>query len=210
MTPRPPEAPRGGSTAKLSPSKPSAPKGSPAKPAPGKAPASGPPSLGRRALIIKWGLLSVVTGIAVALCMWTTYLAEQRLVLGEVDKILPFLWLQRSANSGVAFGLLGGKLAVILAANAVAILVVLFYVFMERRAVLAGIAGGMVIGGSLGNIVQRFTGDGHVTDFLKFPYWPNFNVPDVFIVLGIVCVFLGLLVEGVRVYRAGNKTSTAR
>ena len=76
----------------------------------------------------------MVTAICAALALWTTYLAEQRLVLGEIDKILPFLSLQRSANSGVAFGLLGGKLPVILAANAVAIIVVLVYVYMERRA----------------------------------------------------------------------------
>jgi signal peptidase II len=161
----------------------------------------------RRRLITKWSVLAAVTGICVGLCLWTTYLAEQHLVIGEVNKILPFLWLQRTANSGVAFGLLGGKLAVILAANAVAIIVVLVYVHMDKRALLPGIAGGMVVGGSLGNVVQRFTGDGHVTDFLKFPYWPNFNLPDVFIVLGIVVVFLGLLVEAVRVFRAGAKTA---
>ncbi len=164
----------------------------------------------RRRLIVKWSLLAVVVGICVGLGLWTTYLAEHRLVVGEVHKILPFFWLQRSANSGVAFGLLGGRLAVILSANAVAIAVVLVYVFMERRAVLAGIAGGMVIGGSLGNIIQRLTGDGHVTDFLKFPYWPNFNLPDVFIVLGIVVVFLGLLIEAVRVFRNGKRSSGSR
>lgn len=162
----------------------------------------------RRHLLIKWSLMVVVTGICAGLCVWTTYLAEQRLVLGEIDKILPFLWLQRTANSGVAFGLLGGKLPVILAANAVAIIVVLVYVYKDKRAVLAGIAGGMVVGGSLGNVVQRLTGDGHVTDFLKFPYWPNFNLPDVFIVLGIVVVFLGLLVEAIHVFRAGSKTAS--
>jgi signal peptidase II len=152
----------------------------------------------------------VIAGICVALGLWTTYLAEQRLVIGEVHKILPFLSLQRSANSGVAFGLLGGRLPVILAANAVAIIVVLVYVHMDRRAVLAGIAGGLVVGGSLGNVIQRLTGDGHVTDFIKFPYWPNFNLPDVFIVLGIVVVFLGLLVEAVLVLRAGRKTPASR
>jgi signal peptidase II len=160
----------------------------------------------RRRLIVKWSVLAVVTGICVGLCLWTTYLADKHLVIGEVNKVLPFLWLQRTANSGVAFGLLGGKLGVILAANAVAITVVLVYVYMDKRALLPAIAGGMVVGGSLGNIVQRLTGDGHVTDFLKFPYWPNFNVPDVFIVLGIVVVFLGLLVEAIHVFRAGNKT----
>ncbi len=87
----------------------------------------------RRRVIIKWSVLAVVTGICVGLCLWTTYLAEQHLVIGEVNKILPFLWLERTANSGVAFGLLGGRLAVILAANAVAILVVLVYVYMDKR-----------------------------------------------------------------------------
>jgi lipoprotein signal peptidase len=88
--------------------------------------------------------------------------------------------------------------------------VVLVYVHMERRPVLAGIAGGLIVGGSLGNIIQRLTGDGHVTDFIKFPYWPNFNLPDVFIVLGIAIVFVGLIVEAIRVLRAGNKAPASR
>jgi signal peptidase II len=162
----------------------------------------------RHPLIVKWSVVALITAICAGLSLWTTYLADKHLVLGEIDKILPFLWLQRTANSGVAFGLLGGKLPVILAANAVAIIVVLVYVHMDKRAILPAIAGGMVVGGSLGTVVQRLTGDGHVTDFLKFPYWPNFNLPDVFIVLGIVVVFLGLLVEAVHVFRAGDKTAT--
>jgi signal peptidase II len=164
----------------------------------------------RRRAILKWSLLVVVTAICTALALWTTYLVEQRLVLGEVRHVLPFLSLQRSANSGVAFGLLGGQLPVIFAANGIAILVVLVYVYLERRPVLAAIAGGLIIGGSLGNIIQRITGDHHVTDFLKFPYWPNYNLSDVFIVLGIVVVFLGLIVEAIRVLRAGNKTTAPR
>jgi signal peptidase II len=165
---------------------------------------------GRHRLVVKWSLFVAVAGICVFLGLWTTHLAEQRLVIGELHKVLPFLSLQRSANSGVAFGLLGGRLPIILAANAIAVIVVLVYVFMERRAVLAGIAGGVIVGGSLGNVVQRLTGDGHVTDFIKFPYWPNFNMPDVFIVLGIVAVFLGLIIEAVLVVRAGRKTPASR
>lgn len=181
----------------------------PAKPvAPAKAPATS--GSNRQRVVLKWSLLVVVAAICTALALWTTYLVEQRLALGEVRQILPFLSLQRSANSGVAFGLLGGRMAVILAANAIAILVVLIYVHIERRPVLAGIAGGLIIGGSLGNIVQRLSGDGHVTDFLKFPYWPNYNLPDVFIVVGIAIVFLGLIVEAIRVLRVGHKAPTSR
>jgi len=163
----------------------------------------------RRRTVLKWSLFVVAAAVALAVDLVTKHLAEVRLVLGETDKVLPFLYLERTANSGVAFGLLGGKTALIVVANVVALAVVGAYVFVERRAVLAGIAGGMVVGGSLGNLVQRLTGDGHVTDFLKFPHWPNFNMADVFIDVGIAVVVLGLLVEAVRAWRAGRRTPTS-
>lgn len=158
-----------------------------------------------RRFAVKWSLLGVVAGIAIAIDLWTKHLAEERLVLGELDKILPFFYLQRTANDGVAFGLLGGNRTLIVVANVVAIIVVLAYVAMERRLLLGGIAGGMVIGGSIGNMVQRFGGDGLVTDFMKFPHWPNFNMADVFIDVGIAIIVLGLLVEAVRAWRAGRR-----
>lgn len=159
-----------------------------------------------RRFVLKWSLLVVVLGIAVAIDLWTKHLAEQRLVMGELREVLPFLYLQRTANDGVAFGLLGGSTTLIVIANIVAMLIVAFYVAVERRPLLGGIAGGMVMGGSLGNLVQRLTGDGHVTDFLKFPHWPNFNMADVFIDVGIAAIVLGLLVEAVRAWKAGRRT----
>ncbi|OFW61029.1 MAG: signal peptidase II [Actinobacteria bacterium RBG_16_64_13] len=159
--------------------------------------------------MLKWSLLVVVIGITLAIDLVTKHLAEQRLVLGETDKILPFFYLQRTANDGVAFGLLGGNTTIIIIANVVALLVVGAYVAFERRVLLAAIAGGAVVGGSLGNMVQRLSGDGHVTDFLKFPHWPNFNMADVFIDAGIACIFLGLVLEAVRTWRSGHQAPTA-
>jgi signal peptidase II len=163
------------------------------------------PLSSRGRTILKWSLLVAFAGVALAIDLVTKYVAEQHLVLGVTDKILPFFYLERTANDGVAFGLLGGKSAVIAVANILALLIVLLYVFFERRPVLAGIAGGIIIGASLGNMVQRITGDGHVTDFMKFPYWPNFNMADVFLLLGIGIIFLGLVVEAVRAWKAGRQ-----
>lgn len=168
------------------------------------------PAPSRRRTIVKWSLFVVVAAAALCLDLWTKHLAEQNLVLGETNKILPFFYLERTANDGVAFGLLGGKSALIVIANFVALLVVATYVFVERRPILAGIAGGMVVGGSVGNLVQRLAGDGHVTDFLMFPHWPNFNLADVFIDGGIAVIVLGLIVEAVRLWRAGRQTPAAR
>jgi signal peptidase II len=164
----------------------------------------------RRRIVIKWSLFVVVAAIALGVDLLTKHFAEQNLVLGERTEFWPFLFLQRTANDGVAFGLLGGRSALIVIANVVALLVVGVYVFVERRPLLAGIAGGMVVGGSIGNLVQRLAGDGHVTDFLKFPHWPNFNLADVFIDAGIAVIVLGLVVEAVRVWRAERQTPAAR
>jgi signal peptidase II len=163
----------------------------------------------RRRTILKWSLLVVVVLVALAVDLLTKRLAEQNLVLGETTDILPFFSLQRTVNTGVAFGLLRGGGPLIIVANVIALLVVCFYVLLERRPILAGIAGGLIIGGSLGNLVQRLSGDGKVTDFMKLPYWPNFNMADVFLVVGIVMVFLGLVVETIRVYKAGRAETPA-
>jgi signal peptidase II len=146
---------------------------------------------------LKWVILFVTIVIAITLDLVTKYYVERHLAIGEVNHVLPFLDLQRTSNQGVAFGLLGGRLALILPANLVALAVVFVYVLIERRPWLAGIAGGIIMGGSLGNLVQRLA-YGRVTDFLKFPHWPNYNMADFFILVGISAVFIGVLVEGLR------------
>jgi signal peptidase II len=144
-------------------------------------------------------------GVALAVDLVTKHLAEARLPEGELREVLPFLYLQRTANDGVAFGLLGGSTTLIIVANVIALLVVTAYVFFERRPILAGIAGGAIVGGSLGNMIQRLVGDGHVTDFLKFPHWPNFNAADVFIDAGLAAVVIGFIVEAARLWRARKR-----
>jgi signal peptidase II len=153
--------------------------------------------------------LVVCLAVSLTIDLLTKRWAEQNLVMGETNKVLPFLYLQRTANNGVAFGLLGGSTALIVVANVVAMLVVCLYAFVEKHAVLAGIAGGVVLGGSLGNMVQRLTADGHVTDFLKFPHWPNFNAADIFIDGGIAVIFLGLVIQAVVAWRSQRDRSAA-
>ena len=48
---------------------------------------------------------------------------------------------------------------------------------------------------------------GHVTDFLKFPHWPNFNAADVFIDAGLAAVVIGVVVEAVKAWRDKKRRS---
>ncbi|MCL5736694.1 MAG: signal peptidase II [Actinobacteria bacterium] len=158
---------------------------------------------------MKWAALVITIAFAMVVDLVTKNLAENHLVVGEVHKVFSFFSLERTTNSGVAFGLLGGRGAFIIVANVIALIIVLLYVVMERRPLLAGVAGGLIIGGTFGNLVQRLSGDGRVTDFLKLPWWPNFNMADVFLVVGICAIVIGLVLEAIRIWKIGRSKTAA-
>lgn len=56
------------------------------------------------------------------------------------------------------------------------------------------VALGLVIGGSLSNLIDRVR-LGHVTDFLDLSYWPAFNLADTFIVVGVAALLLALVLS---------------
>ena len=59
----------------------------------------------------------------------------------------------------------------------------------------------VIVGGALGNLVDRVR-EGVVTDFIKLPGWPAFNLADTAITLGVLTLFL-------LVGRGGAATRTA-
>lgn len=93
------------------------------------------------------------------------------------------LGLERSANPGIAFGL---RLPA--GVQEAAILVALCCVaWLALRAKTAAARGGygLIVGGALGNIVDRL-GDGAVTDFFQAGSFPLFNVADACITTGVL------------------------
>ncbi len=54
---------------------------------------------------------------------------------------------------------------------------------------------GMLVGGALGNLIDRIA-NGSVTDFIKLPHWPAFNVADMSITFGVIV--LVFVLEGRR------------
>jgi signal peptidase II len=68
------------------------------------------------------------------------------------------------------------------------VIVVVAAVWGWRTPELAGPVG-LVIGGGLGNLVDRVR-HGKVVDFLDLSFWPTFNVADSAIVVGVVLLLL--------------------
>jgi signal peptidase II len=93
--------------------------------------------------------------------------------------------LVRSENSGVAFSVFsgGGPLVVIVAVLALAALVVFFLTHLHRR--LVWLPTGLLLGGAAGNLIDRVR-EGAVTDWIKLPHWPAFNLADACITVGVL------------------------
>ena len=102
----------------------------------------------------------------------------------EIELVLG-IKLINARNTGVAFSLFsgGGPIVVIIAVVALAALLGFFVTHLHRR--LVWLPTGLLLGGAAGNLIDRIRA-GAVTDFIKIPHWPAFNVADICITLGVI------------------------
>jgi signal peptidase II len=127
----------------------------------------------------------LVLVIVVVLDQVTKALVRDGIAIGEEDSILPAVTLVHVRNSGVAFGAFSGGGLIVVALVAAALTALLFYFFTHLDLRLVWLPTGMLLGGSIGNIIDRVR-DGAVTDFVKLPAWPAFNVADIAITFGVL------------------------
>ena len=158
-----------------------------------------------RTVILTVGTILVLDQLTKALVARTLGLHE------SVPVIDSFFHLTRVHNTGAAFGMLAQAPAwfrqpFFLIATSVAVLALVLLLRHTDRAsrlVVVAIAG--ILGGALGNLIDRIVHNGQVIDFLDFHwhgyYWPAFNVADTCITLGAI----GLLWSSVRENRAATQ-----
>jgi signal peptidase II len=108
------------------------------------------------------------------------------IVPGETRAVLPGIQLVNTRNQGVAFGFLPGHHVAVTALVGVALLVLLVYFARNLDKPLIWLPTGLLLGGALGNVLDRLRA-GSVTDFIKFPLgWPPFNLADASITVGVL------------------------
>ena len=141
----------------------------------------------------QWLALLVVAGTAVVADQLTKSIVSASLPLGDaVAGIGPFS-IHHVQNSGIAFGLFADSTtAVIVLTTAAVAAMLIFFARSAQRHPLLPVALGLVIGGSVANLIDRVR-LGHVTDFIDFDYWPAFNLADSFIVVGVGLLFFSLV-----------------
>lgn len=114
-----------------------------------------------------------------------------------------YFMFEHVRNYGAAFGILqnqGNLFIVIAIVVSAAILIYARYLPTEQR--LVRLLLGLQLGGAIGNLIDRLQ-QGYVTDFVKVGipgvyYWPNFNIADSSIVVGVIALGAYLLWDDAR------------
>lgn len=114
---------------------------------------------------------------------------------GELVNVAGPLDLTLTYNDGIAFGLAsgGGPLVIFLAL--VALVALGFFVASAPPGWPTAVAGGLILGGALGNLLDRLT-RGEVVDFVSVPFWPAFNLADTAITVGVIALAIVVIRSG--------------
>jgi len=106
--------------------------------------------------------------------------------VSHLDLIGDWLAIEYAENRGAAFGLFG-NISSILPIIGIALVVglLIHYASDASPSIVETLAMGAVIGGAIGNVVDRLR-LGYVVDFIAVGPWPNFNVADSAVTVGVL------------------------
>ena len=142
---------------------------------------------------------------------------------GQITDVLPpLLRWHFIRNPGAAFSI-GTDFTWVFTIIMVLVSGFLVYLMFKVRSLGWATALGLVLGGALGNLIDRLFrapsfGQGHVVDFIAFPNFAIFNIADSCVVCGVILVCLltlrGIGIDGKRTppeaaANAGRKPAAA-
>ena len=137
-----------------------------------------PISVAERALAAgawQWAGLAAVALAAVSADQVTKHVVTRTLSLDESVHVAGPLSIHHVQNSGIAFGLFSSATAIVTVVTGVAVVwMLVFFARSGSRHPVLPAALGLLIGGSVSNLVDRIRLH-HVTDFIDLEYWPAFN-----------------------------------
>ncbi|WP_243289949.1 signal peptidase II [Bacillus sp. FJAT-47783] len=128
----------------------------------------------------------------------TKWLVVQNMQLGESIKVIEgFLYITSHRNRGAAWGILEGQMAFFYIITAIVIIGIIFYMNKyAKKEPLMGVALSFMLGGAIGNFIDRLFRK-EVVDFINtfiFTYdFPIFNIADSALTIGVILLFIYML-----------------
>lgn len=140
---------------------------------------------------LRWSLVGGAALLVVLVDQLTKAWAVDRLYDGSVVRVFWTLQFLYAENKGMAFSK-GAGMGPVIGLVAIGIAVVVAFSSRKLRSPVALVLCGVVIGGAVGNVVDRATRvepggtfmSGAVVDFIDLQWWPVFNVADMAVVCG--------------------------
>lgn len=156
-----------------------------------------------------WVVL-VVAGIIITLDQLTKEWV--RLNIPKYGSMIPipalgeYFVFEHVDNYGAAFGILQNQGMLFVVIAIVVAIAILFYVrYLPTEHNFVRVLLGLQLGGAVGNLVDRIN-QGFVTDFVKMGipgvyYWPNYNIADSSIVVGVIALGIYIIQDDIRKQR---------
>lgn len=141
-------------------------------------------------------LAAIIAIIAIIADQVSKYFVVQNFELYETKPFIPYLMsLKYTQNRGAAFSILENHRWVYMVFSIIAMALIVYLLVVEyRRHILLNISLAMVLGGGIGNMIDRIRLE-YVIDFFQFEFvnFAIFNVADVFITCGTVLLAVYIL-----------------
>ncbi|WYU50242.1 signal peptidase II [Bacillus sp. FSL K6-0047] len=140
----------------------------------------------------------IVALIIIVLDQLTKWLVVTSMKLGERIPIIDqVLYLYSHRNTGAAFGILQGQMWFFYVVTTIIVGVIIYLIQTEAKGNrLLKIALGLVLGGAIGNFIDRLLRQ-EVVDFIDtFGDFPIFNIADSALTIGVGLFLLNILIQG--------------
>lgn len=135
-------------------------------------------------------MVFIITSIIFSLDQWIKSIIRDNFYYGQSLPVLKDIFhLTFVKNKGAAFGILYGHTKLFIILSLVIVIFILIYRYFLKHGLLFDIATGLIIGGALGNLLDRIR-FGYVIDYLDFRIWPVFNLADSAVVVGAVIILI--------------------
>ncbi len=134
-----------------------------------------------------WARAAATVVAVVAVDQASKLVADNGIARGDSINVFFGLDLTNTRNSGVAFGFLGGKGAVVGVLIALALVALVAWFAVNAARAWLWLPVGLLLGGAIGNLIDRAR-EGAVIDFIDPVLWPAFNVADSCIVVGVLAM----------------------
>jgi signal peptidase II len=146
-----------------------------------------------------WNIIFlIIAALLIALDQWSKSWIQTNLTPGQSIPETGFFRLTYAQNTGAAFSIFYGRASILTYVSMFGTILILVYnFFLEKhfptlQSRWNKVALGIVLGGTVGNLIDRFSLH-YVRDFIDVGPWPVFNVADSSLVIGVIMFALYIL-----------------